>query len=177
MKLLCNDCIIKSSIEIILNWIRMVLKRISPPLWSGHSGPSNQPTIAPLREAHAQAHRWKRAGARHCARIDRAEDRGEARAANDVSQGVWAGDNASSLLALSSDLLVHWLRWAPSSLWLRLGLASTILRIGTPLLRLHLVPLSIRLLHLLGSSSVLCCSSSIIWIHASTLVAGAICSA
>ncbi len=42
----------------------MVLKRISPPLWSGHSGPSNQPTIAPLREAHAQAHRWKRAGAR-----------------------------------------------------------------------------------------------------------------
>ncbi len=159
----------------------MVLNRILPPLWSGHSGPSNQPTIAPLREVHAWAHCWKRAAACHdqlyCARIDRDEDRGKARAADDVSQGVWAGDNASSLLALSGDLLVHWLRWAPSSLRLRLGLASTILCIGTLILRLHLVPLSIRLLPLLGSSSVLCCSSSTIWIHASALVAGTICSA
>ncbi|KAL0199894.1 hypothetical protein M9458_003081, partial [Cirrhinus mrigala] len=35
---------------------------------------------------------------------------------------------------------IHWLRWAPSSLRLRLGLSLTILRLGTSLLRLRLDP-------------------------------------
>ncbi|XP_058654208.1 uncharacterized protein LOC131553509 [Onychostoma macrolepis] len=46
-------------------------------------------------------------------------------------------DSTSSLYQAPS---VNWLRRAPSSLRLHLGLSSTILRIGTPLLRLRLVP-------------------------------------
>ncbi len=64
-----------------------------------HSRPSAQPTISPLRGAHAWAHRWRRARAHRdrraiVARIDRAEDRCRAGAANVVSQGAWAGNNA-----------------------------------------------------------------------------------
>ncbi|KAL0151272.1 hypothetical protein M9458_053463 [Cirrhinus mrigala] len=44
--------------------------------------------------------------------------------------------------SLFSALAIHSLHQAPSSLRLRLGLASTILRLGTPLLRLCLVPLA-----------------------------------
>ncbi len=75
---------------------------------------------------------------------------------------------------------VHWLRWAPSSLRLRLGLSSTILCIGTPLLRLRLVPPAPSGSSFpSGSTLVLCHSSSTaaFWIPASALVAGAICSA
>ncbi len=81
---------------------RMALERISPPLWSGHwrdTGPRS-PSVprgispVPLR-IQCPAHHLPAARlACIAARSDSAEDRRGARAADDVSQGVWAGNNA-----------------------------------------------------------------------------------